>query len=384
MEDNHVIWIGIDPNLLLGGLDTKAMFGCDNYLKFNMGGIPEDSDNVPKEESAESDEDVKSPMDDEDVKEDPDENIVKDEVPSDDENPDEVKFTQEQDMCPEEMLQKMEPQDFEPSAFPSFDEGPSQVTVKKEKGKRDHSKKIPSLKCERCKKTFCLIKSFRRHLKYANCIEKGDDYVKPSLRPALCPHCGSTFVDRSSLRKHIKVVHLKEKNHRCDQCDQCFVDRTNLIRHIETKHLETTHFCEFCPRTFTATVYLKEHVKRQHSDTTVACPNCQKNFIKQKNLDLHLLNGICDEIRVEFQKEKKRMKSKERSILCPHCPMVMASHSKMKRHVDLVHIKGTGMSPQGKSHKCIHCEFHTPFEKKLQKHMDVMHPTLYNPYKESS
>jgi len=124
----------------------------------------------------------------------------------------------------------------------------------KKKDTRDHSKKDPSLKCDRCRKTFCLYKSFQRHKRLNQCIEKGDDYVRPSLRPCLCPHCGTTFTHRSSLRSHIKTVHLKEKNYRCDQCDQCYVDRTNLLRHIETKHLEETYYCEFCPRTFTATV----------------------------------------------------------------------------------------------------------------------------------
>ena len=34
--DNQEIWIGIDPNLLVGGLDTRAFFGCENFLSFNI------------------------------------------------------------------------------------------------------------------------------------------------------------------------------------------------------------------------------------------------------------------------------------------------------------------------------------------------------------
>jgi len=122
-------------------------------------------------------------------------------------------------------------------------------------------------------------------------------------------------------------------------------------------------------------------VKRQHSDTTVACPNCNKNFIQQKNLDLHLLNGICDEANVEYKKEKKRLK--EKTFQCPHCPLAMSTGSRLKRHVTTVHIKGTGMSPKGKSHRCSHCEFHTPFKKRLMTHMEQMHPKLYNPYEQN-
>ena len=31
------MWIDIDPNILLQGLDATALFKCENYLKFNLG-----------------------------------------------------------------------------------------------------------------------------------------------------------------------------------------------------------------------------------------------------------------------------------------------------------------------------------------------------------
>ena len=37
MTKKHTLWIGIDPNILLQGLDTTELFKCDNYLKFNLG-----------------------------------------------------------------------------------------------------------------------------------------------------------------------------------------------------------------------------------------------------------------------------------------------------------------------------------------------------------
>lgn len=320
---------------------------------------------------------------DTDVKNEAMEDIVKNEVPSDDESSDEVKFTEEVlDLKFDEKLFT----DGESSVKQEIkEEYDSDKDVKPKKGTRDHSKKDSSLKCERCKKLFCLVKSLRRHIRQNNCVIKGDDYVRPSKRPALCPHCGTTFIDRARLRKHIMGVHLKAKNHRCEECGKAFLFRKDLTRHMDTAHVDETHVCDFCPKTFTSVIYLREHVKRQHSSTTVDCPNCLKKFILQKNLDLHIANGICDDTRVEIQKKKKRMKAKEKTILCPYCPLVMAGSSNMKRHVELVHLKGTtGTSPHGKSHKCIHCEFLTPFEKKLQKHMDTMHPVIFNPYLEPS
>ena len=37
MTKKHTLWIGIDPNILLQGLDTTELFKCENYLKFNLG-----------------------------------------------------------------------------------------------------------------------------------------------------------------------------------------------------------------------------------------------------------------------------------------------------------------------------------------------------------
>ena len=36
MTSKHTLWIGIDPNILLEGLDTAALFKCENYLKFKV------------------------------------------------------------------------------------------------------------------------------------------------------------------------------------------------------------------------------------------------------------------------------------------------------------------------------------------------------------
>ena len=33
---SHVIWIGIDPNLLLQGIDPARFFGDKSFLKFNL------------------------------------------------------------------------------------------------------------------------------------------------------------------------------------------------------------------------------------------------------------------------------------------------------------------------------------------------------------
>ena len=55
-KNPHVVWIGIDPNLLLAGLDTKALFGCDNYLKFSLNPVTEQEEQEEQEEEEEEEE----------------------------------------------------------------------------------------------------------------------------------------------------------------------------------------------------------------------------------------------------------------------------------------------------------------------------------------
>ena len=209
------------------------------------------------------------------------------------------------------------------------------------RGIRDHTKKDPSLKCERCKKTFCLKKSLLRHTKTAACVEKGEGYKIPRAQPVVCPKCGTCFKDRSTMRKHIKKVHLKTKSHSCHQCVKAFFDRTNLKRHIETVHIRSIHFCEFCTRTFTCSSYLIDHVKREHSETSVQCKNCKKNFIQQKNLNLHLVNGICEEERIGYIEEKKKVCLKTKSIPfhCPECGKKSLNKANLVKHLSWVHSK---------------------------------------------
>ena len=159
---------------------------------------------------------------------------------------------------------------------------------------------------------------------------------------------------------------------------------TILKRHVETVHSNSTHICDFCSRLFKAEPYLIDHVRKHHNKECVTCPKCNKNFFKQTNLDQHLENGICEQTRQDFLKERKKMlgkAGKDSRSPCPHCGKIITSiRGALKKHIERVHIKGTGMSPKGQSHICTFCEFHTPFEKKLQKHMDLMHPAMYNPY----
>ena len=362
-KNPHVVWIGIDPNLLLAGLDTKALFGCDNYLKFSL--------NPVAEQEEEEEEDKVEPKLEDDVKE---------EVSSGEDDFDDSMHQFSQEMEDGEGSES-DNSDSKPkhSADVKDEDSGGEASPVKPKQRRDHSKKNPDLFCARCKKTFCFEKSFERHMEKNDCRERDENYVQPCHRPTLCAACGQTFRDRSGMKKHYKLVHMGQKDHKCDQCENEYSSKIHLKRHIEAAHMDLSFHCDFCIKVFKTSIDLKEHEKREHSGVAIPCPHCNKNFIQQRNLDLHIENGICQAERVKYMNKMKKLKCRK-EIPCPVCGKLLTSNYKMKRHMERVHVQGTGMSPKGKCIKCQHCEFNTPWEKKLERHLETMHPDEYNPY----
>ena len=71
------------------------------------------------------------------------------------------------------------------------------------------------------------------------------------------------------------------------------------------------------------------------------CKNCKKNFIQQKNLTLHLVNGICEKERFGYIKEKKKVCFKTKSIPfhCPECGKKSLNKANLVKHLSWVHSK---------------------------------------------
>ena len=203
-KNPHVIWIGIDPNLLLAGLDTKALFGCDNYLKFSLNPVQEKQYEEKVEPKLEND--------------------------------DEEEFLQEaeNDNCADDDPEQKVQTGVNTEAIDESRSLPKQ--------RRDHSKKNPNLFCARCKKTFCTEISFNRHMAKNDCRERDENYVQPCNQPTICEACGQTFRDRSGMKKHYKVHHMGQKDHKCDQCENEYASKVHLKRHIEAAHMDVNFF----------------------------------------------------------------------------------------------------------------------------------------------
>ena len=130
-KNPHVIWIGIDPNLFLAGLDTKVLFGCDNYLKFSLNPVQEEQDEEKVELKLEDD--------------------VKEEVSSgEDDFDDSIQILREaeNDNCADDESEQKIQTGVNTDAIDESRSNPKQ--------RRDHSKKNPNLFCATCKKHFVL------------------------------------------------------------------------------------------------------------------------------------------------------------------------------------------------------------------------------------
>ena len=310
-KNPHVIWIGIDPNLLLAGLDTKALFGCDNYLKFSLHPVQEEQYEEKVVPNLEDD--------------------VNEEVSSgEDDFDDSMQFLQEaeNDNCADDDSEQRIQTGAKTEAIDESRSRPKQ--------RRDHSKKNPNLFCASCKKTFCNETSFKRHITKNDCRERDENYVQPCNRSTICEACGQTFRDRSGMKKHYKVHHMGQKDHKCDQCENEYASKVHLKRHIEAAHMDVNFFCDICNTEFKTSVDLKEHEKREHSGIAIQCPKCNKKFIQRRNLEVHLVNGICEAERVKQMKKMKKLK-RMKEIPCPVCQKILTSNYKLKRHLEGVH-----------------------------------------------
>ena len=116
-------------------------------------------------------------------------------------------------------------------------------------------------------------------------------------------------------------------------------------------------------------VVLRGRGMRYHpkKDLSFKCERCKKTFGLNNSLQRHNKINAC------VEKVSLKMPSEQQ------CNVMLARLSVVKRHMELVHIKRTSVSPSGKSHRCMHCEFYTLLEKNLTKHIELMHPSIDNP-----
>lgn len=315
-REDQVIWIGIDPNLLLGGLDTQAMFGCDNYLKMNL--MTENQETNKQKVESDSEDNIVM-KDDQDMYE----NSVKDEAPSDDESVGEVKFAQE-------LL------DDEKGVIAQGGNG-----VKKEKGRRKRSKMEFSLKCGMCKKMFRQLKSFRKHQLRGDCIEKREALLYD------CGQCQYQTTDQGNLTRHIQSIH-EGVRYDCGLCDYKAKWKIALTRHIQAIHEGVRYNCTQCDYQATTQNHLNRHTQAKHEGVKYDCIQCDYQTTDHGNLTRHV-QSVHEGVRYN----------------CDQCDYQATRQNHLNRHIQSKH--------EGVRYDCDQCEFQSTLKSSLTRHIQSKH-----------
>ena len=278
----QVIWIGIDPSLLIEGFDYQRFFGADTFLKFNINPDEiESKDNRPENTTGNS---INHPT----VKSDKLDTIFNGDI---------------KDIKSEQENIKLEDQSTARSQIKS--------------NKQGQNGGIPSM-CPECGLAVSSMTKLEEHVRIVH---------NTSLRFP-CDHCDKKL-SRKRLLEHKQVVFGMELRISCKICQKMFTRKRDLEAHIGKMHPEEItmpHQCNICLKVLRSSETLKYHERQNHREPVAQCKTCSKKFSTQKNYDLHMLQAFCDPA-----KKKKREKQ------CDKCDMRFRRKHDLDCHTDSTH-----------------------------------------------
>jgi len=108
-------------------------------------------------------------------------------------------------------------------------------------------------------------------------------------KPFTCPTsgCSKSFYQKPNLDRHMLLVHVKDKQFKCDVCGLGFGLRQTLKDH-ELTHMGQRDFgCRSCGRTFETAEFLRRHEGTHARDKPHQCKTCRRSFAQLKNLRAH-------------------------------------------------------------------------------------------------
>ena len=278
----EVIWIGIDPSLLIEGFDYQGFFGSDSFLKFNIN--PDETDGNDNEAGNTNDDETNLP-------------IAKS---------DGLEATFNSDVKNEKFKSEFDP-DLDPTA----------QSTAKSIPKQSQTAGIPSV-CSECGLAFNSMAKLEEHVRVVH---------KTNLRFP-CDHCDKMFSRKYLLEHKRFVVEGKQLNVSCKICDQMFMRKRDLEAHISKVHPEEVvmpHQCNICLKVLRSSETLRYHERQNHRESVAQCEICSKKFSIKKNYDFHMLQAFCD--------PSKRKKEKQ----CDKCEMTFRRKCDLDCHIDSRH-----------------------------------------------
>lgn len=112
-------------------------------------------------------------------------------------------------------------------------------------------------------------------------------------RQCVCSVCGKRFNDNGTLKTHTLLVHIKERNFKCNICNLTFALKPTLDKHIK-RHMrrengERDFICDQCGMKYRDKSSLNRHKATQHSGNNIKrkCEDCGKEYTSTTNLMKH-------------------------------------------------------------------------------------------------
>ena len=286
---SHVIWIGIDPNLLLQGIDPARFFGDKSFLKFNLdppagkkrGRVKEETvggskkagvllqDQVESQGNHKS-KDAEIPgqimprrrnVNDKSESKDPD-------VPTEETDNHDDK---EMELCSQNGTV---PQSKDPD-------------MTSDKEAMDHCSQMAKMEKNRCPKC---EQMFPGELKLRDHIETVHK-VKISFQ---CKDCDKQYAWEKDLKQHTRYKHTGELRFGCEHCGKILRSNYDLERHVDAIHDLTVHKCGDCSEEFKSKEYLRSHEIQNHNENAEQCSKCLKKFVENRNYEQHVEQNNCE------------------------------------------------------------------------------------------
>ena len=308
----EVIWIKIDPNLLIEGFDCQGFFGADSFLKFN---IPHNEtigdDKVPESTNPNSTDhkvlnsnglETTSSGEVEDIK------IEQD-----------VKSEFDQDLKPDvKSTTILQPKLNNRQGIPSVC-SECGLTFNSMARLKDHLSTVHNtdlrFPCDHCDKKF-LRKSLLGHKRFivekelkVSCEVCQQNHETKNHREPIeqCKNCSRKFVTKKNYDLHMlqafcdpakwRARRLERKreaeksgqfNCTFEKCEKQYLSNSHLERHIMTHTNERPFQCDNCGQAFTQKGTLKEHIRVHTGERPYQCSECPNSYAQGGSFHAHM------------------------------------------------------------------------------------------------
>ena len=214
--------------------------------------------------------------------------------------------------------------------------------------------------CKNCQRN---VNEFRYNVHMITCMK----YF--FLIDMMCKTCFKCYPDGVSFGSHLRK-HKTGGPYNCETCMTTFALKEHITKH-QKEHKEKKHKCELCKKTFHKRDTLTSHKNIHLGVKPWECNRCLKQFYTKLGLVSHAkishphqVNEIVKVRKIEEPDEEVvvMMERSESDWICKTCKMVYNRKDKLKRHIEIVHLKK-------KPHICLQCDKSFTTKYILETHM---------------